>query len=333
MIVVLEGPAATHGDESRIADLGEDHAAIVANMSRVSIVGVPSSAGSYAAGQDQAPSALRAAGLIDALVAAGLDVDDDGDLPTQLWKPDRARPYVQNLEQVIVCLQELTDRLVPLFAAGDTVLVLGGNCTVALSVMAALQRTGDVVPGLLYIDRHFDMNIPESSTDGALDWMGMAHALSLPGCADELADAFDRRPLLQPSEVAWLGVDPAWATAWEREQADRLALHVESSDSLCSDPAGAAASALAVLPQGPLAVHVDVDVLDFTDAPLAESTDGRNSGPSLEQLQTALLVAARDLRFRVLSIGELNPTRSAGDPDAILRFVVSSSPHSANDRR
>jgi hypothetical protein len=25
MIVVLEGPAATHGDEPRIPDLGEDH--------------------------------------------------------------------------------------------------------------------------------------------------------------------------------------------------------------------------------------------------------------------------------------------------------------------
>jgi len=47
----------------------------------------------------------------------------------------------------------------------------------------------------------------------------------------------------------------------------------------------------------------------------------RNSGPTLEQLAVALQVAARDPRFRSLSIGELNPTRSAGDPEEILRFV------------
>jgi arginase len=290
-------------------------------MARVSVVGVPNSAGSYAAGQDQAPAALRAAGLIDALVAAGLEVNDDGDLPTQIWKPDRAHPYAQNVEQVATCLRDLTNRLSPLLSAGDIVLVLGGNCTIALSIMAGLQRHDDAMPGLLYVDRHFDLNTPESITDGALDWMGMAHGLSLPGCADELADAFERRPLLQPNQVAWLGVDRAVATEWEREQADRLGLHVGSSASLCNNPAGAVASALKVLPPGPLAVHVDVDVLDFTDAPLAENTDGRNSGPSLEQLREVLGVAVRDPRFRTLSIGELNPTRAAGEPEAILRFV------------
>jgi arginase len=53
-------------------------------MAVVSIVGVPSSAGSYAAGQDQAPTALRSAGLVDALRASGLEVQDEGDLPVDL---------------------------------------------------------------------------------------------------------------------------------------------------------------------------------------------------------------------------------------------------------
>jgi arginase len=297
------------------------HGDRVQRVSRVSVIGVPNSAGSYAAGQDLAPAALRAVGLIDALVAAGLVVHDDGDLPEQPWKPDRAHPYAQNVEQVESCLRELTDRLTPLFRAGDTVLVLGGNCTIALSVVAGLQRLGDAAPGLLYVDRHYDLNTPESTRDGALDWMGLAHGLSLPGCVDDLAGAFDRRPLLQPGQVAWLGVEAAPATEWEHEQADRLGLHVASSESLCNDPAGTAASALEMLPPGPLAVHVDVDVLDFTGAPLAENTDGRNTGPSLEQLGEVLGVAARDPRFRCLSIGELNPTRSAGDPEVVLRFI------------
>ena len=80
-------------------------------------------------------------------------------------------------------------------------------------------------------------------------------------------------------------------------------------------------------------MHLDVDVLDFIDAPLAENTDGRNTGPTLDQAAVALRIAAQDERFRAMSIGELNPTRSAGDPEAIPRFIaavagVMGGPHS-----
>ena len=286
-------------------------------------MGVPSSAASYAAGQDLAPAALRVAGLPAKLLAAGLEVRDEGDLPHQVWKPDREHPLAQNIDQATASLRQLADRLGPVLVRGDFALVLGGNCTVALGVMAALRRLGTGAPGLLYIDRHFDINTPDSTTDGALDWMGLAHALALPGCVDTLTDAFGPRPLLEPYQVAWLGVEPQLATDWEREQAARLGLRVATSQALAADPAGAVAGALDHLPAGPLAVHIDVDVLDFTDAPLAEDTGGRNTGPTLGQAEQALMLAARDPRVRALSIGELNPTRSAGDPDAVPRFADS----------
>jgi arginase len=292
-------------------------------VSRISIVGVPSSAGSYAAGQDLAPAALRLAGLPAKLLAAGLEVRDEGDLPHQVWKPDPEHPLAQNAGQVTASLRQLADRLEPVLTRGDFALVLGGNCTIALGVMAALRRLEAGIPGLLYVDRHFDINTTDSTTDGALDWMGLAHALALPGCVDTLTDAFGPRPLLEPPQVAWLGVQPQRATDWEREQAARLSLHVVTSQALAADPADAAAAALDRLPAGPLAVHIDVDVLDFTDAPLAEDTGGRNTGPTLGQAEQALTLAARDPRVRALSIGELNPTRSAGDPDAVPRFADS----------
>ncbi len=288
----------------------------------VSIVGVPSSAASYAAGQDLAPSALRSAGLLDQLRGSGLAVHDDGDLPHQVWSPDRDHPLAQNVGLATESLQQLAGRLGPLLARGDLVLVLGGNCTIVLGVMAALRGLGAGTPGLLYLDRHYDLNTPYSTADGALDWMGLAHALALPGCVDTLVDAFGPRPLLEPSQVAWLGVEPAVTTGWEREQAGRLGLRVAASDALAADPAGVARAALGHLPPGPLALHIDVDVLDFIDAPLAENTDCRNTGPTLEQAVEALQVAALDPRVRALSIGELNPTRSVGDPGALPRFAA-----------
>jgi arginase len=294
---------------------------MLARVSPISIVGVPNSAGSYAAGQDLAPEALRSAGLAARLIAAGLEVRDEGDLPHQPWKPDREHPLAQNVAQVTASLRELADRLGPLLTRGDFALVLGGNCTIALGIMAALRRLDAGSTGLLYLDRHYDLNTPDTTMDGALDWMGLAHALALPGCVDTLADAFGPRPLLQPHQVALLGVDPQPATKWEREQAARLGLHVGTSEALAADPAGAATAALDYLPAGPLAVHIDVDVLDFIDAPLAENTDCRNTGPTLGQAEEALVAAARDPRVRALSVGELNPTRCAGDPDALPRFA------------
>ena len=68
-------------------------------VSRISVVGVPSSAASYAAGQDLAPAALRSAGLLEQLIASGLEVHDDGDLPHQVWSPDRDHPLAQNAGQ------------------------------------------------------------------------------------------------------------------------------------------------------------------------------------------------------------------------------------------
>ena len=291
-------------------------------MSTVALVGVPSSAGSYAAGQDQAPRALRDAGLIEALVAAGADVHDAGDLTEQVWAPDRQDRFAQNTRQVVASVQELAGQVPQLLTGGRRLLVLGGNCTIAVGMVAGLNAALGDRCGLLYIDRHFDMNTPATTIEGALDWMGLAHALDLPGSRDELAGAFASRPVLDPGRLALLGTDPTQSTEFEREQAAALNISVTTQADLAADPAAAAATALRALPEAPFAAHIDVDVLDFTDAPLAENTSGRNVGPTLDQLGAALDVIVADPRWRGLSIGELNPTRTAGDPSALTRFIA-----------
>jgi arginase len=198
--------------------------------------------------------------------------------------PRSAHPFAQNAGQVLDCLRQLADRLDPLLAGGDRVLVIGGNCTIALAVMAALQRLDTDVPGLLYFDRQFDLNTPNSTTDGALDWMGLAHGLALAGCVDAIADAFGRRPLLQPSQVAWLGVDPTLATEWERDQAARLALHITSGNAGTASTIGARRSA--ALPWGsPEATNPD------------HSRSRRTGGRDGSWLVRALRGKARDHRF------------------------------------
>ena len=48
---------------------------------RLEIVGAPSSAGAYAPGQERAPQADRAAGLVGFLQDRGIAVTDRGDVP------------------------------------------------------------------------------------------------------------------------------------------------------------------------------------------------------------------------------------------------------------
>jgi hypothetical protein len=55
---------------------------------RVTVIGAPSGAGACRVGQEQAPQAIRAAGLIEELVSAGFEVNDLGDSALVPWRPD-----------------------------------------------------------------------------------------------------------------------------------------------------------------------------------------------------------------------------------------------------
>ena len=142
------------------------------------IIGAPSSAGAYAPGQEKAPEALRAAGLLECLRAHGINVNDRGDVPGFRWRADRANPRAMNADQVVIVAKATATRVAAALAEGSATLVLGGDCTVELGTVAgALLGTESV--GLVYIDLDTDLNTPESTDDGALDWMGVAHMLGI----------------------------------------------------------------------------------------------------------------------------------------------------------
>jgi arginase len=286
----------------------------------VTVLGVPDSAGAYCVGVEQAPAALRQAGLIEALDASGRRVHDAGDLTMRRWRPDPANRYAQNLGDEVEALTELSDAAAPLLAAGRRLLVLGGSCMVAVGMCAALS-SAEQQPRIVYIDRHLDLNTPASTTEGSFSWMGMAHALSVDGSVRELAEATGRTPLLDPSDLVYLGVDENRATDWERSQLRSLGISTVSQDELCADPRRAARTARDSLASGPFVIHLDVDVLDFLDAPIAENVNGRNSGPSIAQLEPALAELLRHPDCWGLSIGQLDPAHAASDPTAVPRLV------------
>ena len=113
---------------------------------RLSVIGVPSSAGAFANGQELAPGALREAGLVTRLRGLGHDVEDLGDSPEFRWRPDRANPRAQNLAAVIDGVRATSTRVESVLRAGRTALVLGGDCTLVVGTVAgATQALGQPV--------------------------------------------------------------------------------------------------------------------------------------------------------------------------------------------
>jgi arginase len=286
------------------------------------VIGVPTSAAAFAPGQEQAPGALRAAGLLQSLRAAGAEVDDHGDREVWRWRPDRDNRRAQNIAAVVEIVSDTARRVADAASGGEFTLVLGGDCTVGVGTVAGHVATGERV-GLVYFDTHADLNVPTSVPEGALDWMGMAHMLGEAGTRPELASVGPRVPLLDSSQVVLFAWGPDQATAFEREVIQRRHLPVVPVDEVAADPERAAARALAVLDEhcDRILVHFDVDVIDFTDVPLSENW-GRNEGLSYEHAMRALQTLLASPRLAGLTITELNPDHTEQDANSIERFAA-----------
>jgi arginase len=122
------------------------------------VLGVPTSAGAFAPGQEQAPQALRDAGLLEVLRRSGVDVRDHGDREEWRWRPDRERPRAQNIPKIVEIVRDTARRVADSISAGEMTVVLGGDCTVGMGTVAGHVSTNERV-GFIYFDTHADLNV------------------------------------------------------------------------------------------------------------------------------------------------------------------------------
>jgi arginase len=283
---------------------------------KLALIGAPTSAGAFAPGQEDAPAALRAAGLVDALRAGGHEVTDRGDTPRFRWRVDHDEPRAMNAAAVVDGVRAVAGRVAEAIAARELPLVLGGDCTVGVGTVAGAVAAG-AEPRLVYFDLHPDLNTPASVPDGAFDWMGVAHMLGTEGADDRLADAGPRRPLLADDDVLFLGAGPEQCTAHERDLIAARGLRAIPVDDVRAEPVEAARRAA----EGrPYLVHFDVDVVDFSDVPLSENT-GRGVGITFDAAFAALDVLVRHDALLGLTVTELNPHHGAPDGSDLARFA------------
>ncbi len=291
------------------------------------LLGVPSSAGARTPGQEKAPAALRAAGLLELLDATGMEVRDRGDLPLFRWRPDPTTRAPQNLAAVVSVASEVAGSIEGVVRGGEILLVVGGDCTITVGVIAGMLRAG-LDPSLLYVDGGVDLYVPETQPAGHMDSMGVAHLLDEPGAARELAGIGATTPMLEPSKVMFFGQSAVSVRPSEDPQDvegvvfARHAFRSYPQEVVAGRPSEAATEARAVIEHdaGPFIVHFDVDVLDFPDCPLADQPEDR--GLLLDEAMTCLAVIAGSSKFGGLVVTEINPDHADHGGATLKQFAA-----------
>ncbi len=143
------------------------------------------------------------------------------------------------------------DQIAAALATGEPVTVLSGDCLVAMSVLAGAQRAGGD-PGVVWFDAHGDVHTLQTTTSGYLG--GLSLRLLLGAHRELLADPLRVRPVREDRAVlvGARDLDPPEAD-YLRAGAVRMR--------------GVAELDAADLPDGPLILHVDLDVVDPAELP------------------------------------------------------------------
>jgi arginase len=274
---------------------------MTAHAPLISVLGVPTSAGSHNPGQEKAPAAWRDAGLIGELRAAGLDVEDRGDLPAEPFRPVSPVDGLRDADRVAGIAQRVAASVAEIRAAGRLPLVLGGDCTITLGVLAGSGSDG----GLVYFDGDADLHTPEETDSAVADTMGMTHMLG--GGSPRLARLGSRYPLLNPGQVVLFGFDPAELDTLQWTEVASRHLYAAPAPAVRADPAGEARRALRYLDRrcDSYLVHFDVDVLHTGLFPLANFP--HFAGLGLDEASACLDEFTGGEKFGGLVITEVNP--------------------------
>ncbi|MBP6789671.1 MAG: arginase family protein [Candidatus Promineofilum sp.] len=188
-------------------------------------------------------------------------------------------------------------------AAGERPVSIAGDCCASIGVLAGLQRAGQQ-PTLLWLDAHGDFNTWDTTPSGFLGGMPLAMAVGL-GQQTLLAETgLEPWPATRVVLVDGRDLDPG-------ERANIVAAgigYVPDIEALLEPGA---------LPDGPLLVHFDTDIIDPSEAPAMNYP--APGGPSAETVRDVLRALAATDRVVAVSVSLWEP---ALDPEGQTQAVV-----------
>jgi arginase len=270
-------------------------------MNPFHVIDAPLDSSGASRGEERAPAALRAAGLLDRLGAR-----DGGEADARI-RDARRDPATGVIGAVDVrrASAAIADGVRRIRDAGHRPLVLGGDCTLLLGAFQALPRG----TGLWFVDGHADFYDGQTSPTGEAADMELS---ILTGHGPH--GLLDRRePLVDPAAVVLLGHRPDELgddVALENGRLDPAIHALTAPEVRERGPARTGADAAARLVSGPAWLHLDLDVLDETALPAVTYPQPR--GLDWDELVTLVRPLAAAPNLAGVSVADFNPDR---DPD------------------
>ncbi|MDH6231991.1 arginase [Mesorhizobium soli] len=252
------------------------------------------------------PSALRVAGLVEALTELGHTVEDLGAVTREAARPASHRnPALKALPEIAAWTGALADAAYQ--ASTDAMpIFLGGDHSISAGTVSGVARRAAEIGRplfVLWLDAHTDFHTLDTTTSGNLHGVPLAYVAGLPGFEGYLPQVTSA---VDPKRICTLGirsVDPAERIALK--DAGVLMYDMRAIDEHGIAPLLRDFLARVAAENGMLHVSLDVDFLDPSIAPAVGTTvpggaTFREAHLVMEMLHDSGLVTSLDLV-------ELNP--------------------------
>lgn len=291
-------------------------AKITRQPKKIALIGAPSSAAAFLGGSEKAPAALRAAGLVERLQAAGFEVVDHGDCAVRHFAEDDENRRARNLKEIVAGLNDLKLRAEVAVKSGALVLVLGGDCAQVIGLLTGARRYYKRI-SLLWMDRDADLNTPATTPSGRIDGMVVAHIIGKG--APELVRFWGEPPLVREPDVMLFGLERIDAP--EQEFLNKSPMRrILAADVKAK---GATTAARATLTQmhadaRQVVLHVDTDVIAQEEFP-SVNVPG-SGGLSFDDVRGALIEFVKNPNLLGMDVAQYNPDKD-GDGSGAKKLV------------
>lgn len=287
------------------------------DVTKVSLIGVPTDTGASTVGCRMGPQALRVAGLGPALEAFGAEVRDRGDLegPANPVAPpvDGFRHLAQVSEWTRRTLDavaaELDDGRLPVMMGGDHSLAIG-----SISAVARHCRASGKHLRVIWVDAHADFNTAELTPSGNIHGMPVA---CLTGYGPpELTGQAERVPAMDSADIRQVGLRSV--DAGEKEFLHSAGIKV--FDMRYIDEVGIRQTMEEALTGVDENTHLHLSLdLDFVDPSVAPGVGTPvQGGPTYREAHLVMEMIADTGRLASIDLVELNPALDVRNTTAEL---------------
>jgi arginase len=277
-------------------------------MKKAKIIGVPMDLGAGRRGVDMGPSALRIAGINQAIARLGYAVTDAGNVnvrPAESVAQINSR--ARYLPEIAAACEELAREVEQSLEEGALPVILGGDHSIAIGSVAGVAsfyRKRQERIGIIWLDAHTDANTPETTPSGNIH--GMPLAAILGHGLRELTHVSGFAPKVMPENTVIIGarsIDPG-----EREFIKSLGLRVITMSEL--DERGMAdviTESIEIASKDTAGIHLTLD-MDFIDPHVAPGVGTpERGGATYRESHLAMEKVSDSGHIVSVELAEVNP--------------------------